>query len=457
MGTLVRPPAIGRRAGSGSLIMLDPTQLSEEDTFRKLAWYTQRKPVFTGGNKVTLLKGGQSLFPALCEGIDAAKRSVWMAFYMVSSTGQGGTVLQALMRAAQRGVTVYLVADGFGSYNAPATLWQELEAAGVKVTLYRPMHTLWTWLDPRQLRRMHMKLCVIDEQQAFVGGINLIDDLFDLHHGWTEAPRLDYAVQVHGPVATPVLHTIKAMWTRAKFGKDWRDELGHWLLDRHKVKRLKHWVQQARMRLTPREQGQLAHATTLREPMRSAFVMRDNLRQRKTIEQASLHAIRQARQRIDIVTPYFYPRRAIRLALRTAASRGVKVRLLLQGKIDYPIAGLAARVLYGELRQYGVQIFEYQPAFLHAKVLCVDDEWATVGSSNLDPLSLVLNLEANLIVKDRQFVRDLSASLEADFALSHKVQDEVQGSSPLIKRFRRGLVRWVAKTYLRLAGVTGRY
>jgi cardiolipin synthase len=336
-------------------------------------------------------------------------------------------------------------------------VWQELEDAGVKVTLYRPMHRLWTWLDPRQLRRMHMKLCVVDEHQAFVGGINLIDDLFDLHHGWTEAPRLDYAVQVHGPVATPVLHTIKAMWTRAKFGKDWRDDLGHWLQDRHKVKRLKHWVQQARMRLTPREQGQLAHATTLTEPMRSAFVMRDNLRQRKTIEQASLHAIRQARQRIDIVTPYFYPRRVIRLALRTAASRGVKVRLLLQGKIDFPIAGLAARVLYGELRQYGVQIYEYQPAFLHAKVLCVDDEWATVGSSNLDPLSLVLNLEANLIVKDRQFVRDLSSALDADFALALKVQDEAQGSSPLIKRLRRGLVRWGAKAYLRLAGVTGRY
>jgi cardiolipin synthase len=109
------------------------------------------------------------------------------------------------------------------------------------------------------------------------------------------------------------------------------------------------------------------------------------------------------------------------------------------------------------LRQYGVQIFEYQPAFLHAKVLCVDDEWATVGSSNLDPLSLVLNLEANLIVKDRQFVRDLSASLEADFAQARQVQDEAQGSSPFLKRFRRGLVRWVAKTYLRLAGVTGRY
>jgi cardiolipin synthase len=376
---------------------------------------------------------------------------------MVSASGQSNTVMQALKNAARRGVTVYFVADGFGSHNAPDALWQDLEAAGVKVTLYRPMHRLWTWLDPRQLRRMHMKLCVVDEHEAFVGGINLIDDRYDLTHGWTDAPRLDYAVQVKGPVATPVLHTIKAMWTRAKFGEDWRDDLGHWLQDSHKVKRLKHWVQQARLRLTPREQGQLAHGVAQRDPMRCAFVMRDNLRQRKTIEQASLHAIRQARQRIDIVTPYFYPRRAIRLALRTAASRGVKVRLLLQGKLDFPIAGLAARALYGELRQYGVQIYEYQPAFLHAKVLCVDDEWATVGSSNLDPLSLVLNLEANLIVRDRQFVRDLSASLALDFALGQQVEGMEHIASPRWTRFRRWLVRWLAKTYLRVAGVTGRY
>jgi cardiolipin synthase len=437
--------------------MSDPLQHSDEDTFRKLAWYAQRKPVYTGGNQVALLRGGQSLFPALCTAIDAARKSVWVAFYMVSATGQSNMVLEALRNAARRGVTVYFVADGFGSHNAPVALWQGLEAAGVKLTLYRPMHRLWTWLDPRQLRRMHMKLCVVDEHEAFVGGINLIDDHFDLTHGWTDAPRLDYAVHVKGPVATPVLHTIKAMWTRAKFGRDWRDDLGHWLQDRHKVKRLKHWVQQARMRLTPREQDQLAHGAAQRDPMRSAFVMRDNLRQRKTIEQASLHAIRQARQRIDIVTPYFYPRRAIRLALRTAASRGVKVRLLLQGKVDFPIAGLAARVLYGELRQYGVQIYEYQPAFLHAKVLCVDDEWATVGSSNLDPASLVLNLEANLIVRDRQFVRDLSASLALDFALGRQVEGMEHIASPRWTRFRRGLVRWLAKTYLRVAGVTGRY
>lgn len=437
--------------------MPDHASSAAEDTFDKLAWYAQRKPVFTGGNEVTLLRGGITLFPALSQCIDQAQRTVWMAVYMVSPLGQSGAVLQAMMRAARRGVGVNLVVDGFGSRDAPTSLWRDLESAGVHLTIYRPMHRFWGLLDASQWRRMHVKLCVVDEQRAFIGGINLIDDRFDLGHGWADQPRLDYAVQVQGPVVMPVLHTIKAFWTRAQFGRDWRDDLTQLVQGTHRVRRMRQWVQQARLRLSPTEQNRLASAAALRAAMRCAFVLRDNLRQRRTIEQTAMQAIQQARQRIDIVTPYFYPKRAIRLALRTAAGRGVKVRLLLQGKLDYRLAGFAARVLYAELQNHGVHIYEYQPAFLHAKVLCVDDEWATVGSSNLDPLSLVLNVEANLIVRDRSFVRTLSTSLHADFA--HSLEVPRPGLTPLTwgARMRRVMVRWMAKAYLRLAGVTGRY
>ena len=139
--------------------------------------------------------------------------------------------------------------------------------------------------------------------------------------------------------------------------------------------------------------------------MNLAFVVRDNLRQRRSIERVYMEAIQHARHRIDLVTPYFYPDRHFRYALANAAERGVKVRLLLQGKIDYRIAGVAARVLYDELLAKGVQIFEYTPAYLHAKMAVVDDEWATLGSSNIDPLSLLLNLEANVVVCDAPFAR----------------------------------------------------
>ena len=426
-----------------------------------LAWYTQRRPVFTGGNEVRLLKGGQALFPAMAQRIEASRDSVWLAMYMVSPLGQSGAVLQALMQAARRGVAVHIVVDGIGSRDAPAALWEALTEAGVKVAIYRPVKGLWAIFDAGQWRRMHLKLCVVDGDCGFVGGINLIDDHYDLHHGWLEQPRLDYALQAQGPVATPMLHAVKALWTRAQFGRDWRDDLAQWAQGPHRLQHLQRFrtlVRQARLRLSPKEQADIAEAVHVRQAMRSAFVMRDNLRQRRTIEHASLQAMLQARQRIDIVTPYFYPHRAIRQALRSAASRGVTVRLLLQGKLDYRIAGIAAQVLYAELQRDGVRIFEYHAAFLHAKVLCVDDGWATVGSSNLDPISLVLNLEGNLIVKDRGFVKTLSASLDQDFALSREVPSPPDGQMPgWVARARRGFVAWVAKAYLRLAGVTGRY
>ena len=164
----------------------------------------------------------------------------------------------------------------------------------------------------------------------------------------------------------------------------------------------------------------------------------------------------QARERIDLVSPYFYPGRAFRHVLREAAQRGVRVRLLLQGKLDYRFAGLAATVLYDELLARGVQIYEYTPAFLHAKVALVDDDWATVGSSNIDPLSLLLNLEANVVVRDAAFTAALSAAFEQAIAVSRQVT-----APPLargwLSTFRRGLVAWAAHWYLRLAGITDRY
>jgi cardiolipin synthase len=304
---------------------------------------------------------------------------------------------------------------------------------------------------------MHMKLCVVDETLGFVGGINLIDDLYDQQHGWADTPRLDYAVALTGPAVSPVLHTSKAMWTRAQFGRDWRDELMQLAQEPGRMQRLRALWLQARLRLHPSEQARLADAAALSAPMRCAFVLRDNLRQRRTIEQATLQAIHRARERIDLVTPYFYPRKAMRRALGQAASRGVKVRLLLQGKADFRIAAMAAQALYAELQLDGVQIHEYQAAYLHAKVMRVDDEWATVGSSNLDPLSLVLNLEANVIVRDRGFVKSLGQALETDFAQSRHVVPHEPASDGVVARLRRRFVAMVAQAYLRLAGATGRY
>jgi cardiolipin synthase len=187
-----------------------------------------------------------------------------------------------------------------------------------------------------------------------------------------------------------------------------------------------------------------------------AFVVRDNLARRRAIERRYIEAVRAARSSVDIACPYFYPRRAFRRSLLAAARRGVRVRLLMQGKVDYRLAALAARVLYDELLSQGVRIFEYTPAFLHAKVAVVDAGWATVGSSNIDPLSLLLNLEANAVIQDEQFASLLRQRLD------QAIEASVEVKAPPLRegwrrRLSRGFVAWLANVYLRVAGITGRY
>src|SRR5690606_7318468 len=186
VGAHVRPPAVGGRTESQPDPMTPrPTKEYGRPSLHDLDWYGRRKPVFSGHNELTLLKRGSEQFAAMVEQIDQARHSVWMATYLVSPLGESGKVLEALMRAARRGVAVHFTVDGVGSRTAPASLWSEMRSAGVRLVIYRPLHGLLSWLDTSLWRRMHMKLCVVDESCGFVGGINLIDDRYDIHHGWS--------------------------------------------------------------------------------------------------------------------------------------------------------------------------------------------------------------------------------------------------------------------------------
>ena len=416
-------------------------------------WRDLPRPVFSGGNQVQLLRGGDRLFPAMVRAIDQARHEVWLATYIFHDDPGADTVAQALIAAARRGVQVRVVLDGFGCMAAMPRLTQLLVPAGIQLTIFRPLQRWWNWLQPGQLRRLHQKLCVVDGKLGFVGGINLLDDRVDINHGPTDEPRLDFAVQLRGPAVAPVEQTIRALWTRAKLGRDFKEEVASIARTAQPLARVKQLIRRLRM---PR--GRDLHISSgALQPMQAAFVLRDNFRQRRTIERSYIDAIRGARTRVDLMSAYFYPGREFRRALRHAAKRGVTVRLLLQGKLDYRLAGLAARALYDEMLGRGVQIFEYTPAYLHAKVGLVDDNWATVGSSNIDPLSLLLNLEANVVVRDAGFSAELSAEFDAAVAAS-TVIDPTQLYRPgVLGAVRRGFVAWCAHVYLRLAGATGRY
>jgi cardiolipin synthase A/B len=411
-------------------------------------WSRVPAPRFVGGNQVELLQGGDALFPSMCQAIDAAEHEVWLATYIFHDDPAAHAVADALVRAAARGVAVHLVVDGFGSIKTLEAVRARFAGTAVQLEVFRPLDRWYAWLQPGQLRRLHQKLCVCDTEVAFVGGINLIDDRHDMNHGWTDAPRLDFAVRVAGPLVQAVHATARVMRARAHLSRQWREEV-------RAVARSARPVREAMALLRQlRAQPRLALPEP-QSPMSAAFLVRDNLRQRRIIERSYVEAIRRAQRRVDIAVPYFYPGHGFRRALRRAAKRGVQVRLLLQGKIDYRIAAMAAHALYEEMRATGIRIYEYTPAFLHAKVALVDDDWATVGSSNIDPLSLLLNLEANVVVRDRDFAAALAQRFEEAFAVSAEVDSpQREGLRGWAKRV---LVAGVANLYLRVAGITGRY
>lgn len=426
-------------------------------TLRLRRW--ARRPEYLPGHEVRLLQGAAELFPAMLVAISQAKANVWLACYLVHLEGAAADVLDALAAAAQRGVRVRMVVDGFGSHESLQALSERLLPAGVELVVFRPLLRWWHWLQPRQLRRLHQKLCVIDNRLAFVGGINLIDDWIDLSHGRLKAPRLDFAVALNGPVAKHVARTVAAIWHRADIGESWREQMVAWVRSRRRWHHLRQLFR--RVRLPPGAQAVVASSHELRSlpalvappGVTLALAVRDNIRRRSSIELALIQAIDWADKRVDVVTPYFYPGRRLRQSLKRAAARGVRVRLLLQGQLDYQLAGLAAWVLYEELQTAGVEIHEYRAAFLHAKVAQVDGVWATVGSSNLDPLSILLNLEANVLVRDAGFALQLEARLEQALQGAEQVKTAPFSSGVMASAWR-ALVALAARTYIRIAGLS---
>ena len=354
---------------------------------------------FEDGNRVELLCCGAEFFPALIAAIDAARTEVYLETYIYHDDATGQRVTAALAKAARRGVTVRLSVDGFGSANLADAIRAPLEAAGVEIVVFRPERAWWHtglgFLSRARLRRLHRKLAMVDRRFAFVGGINILDDLVDPAHGAHEAPRFDFAVQVSGPVVGPIAAFMLNQWLRLDWKRiatesgEFRNALDTWWTRRE-------WA-------TPDPGG---------ARIKAAFVTRDNMRNRRRIERAYLAAIALARHEVLLCNAYYFPGRRFRRALLAAAKRGVRVRLLLQGRPEYPIQHYASQALYAELLGAGIEIHEYTKSFLHAKVGVVDQAWATVGSSNIDPFSLLLAREANLVIRDRDFAMQLRAKLE---------------------------------------------
>ncbi len=359
-------------------------------------------PVLRSGHRVQLLQGGQELFPAMVLAIDRSVREVRMETYIFYVDAAGEQVAAALVRAAQRGVAVYLVMDGVGTPELPAEWRSRFDAAGVQWRIFLPLGRLGL-LIPSRWRRLHRKLCVVDGHVAFCGGINVLDDWYDPNHGTLFAPRLDFAVRVTGPLVRAVHEVTVQFWWRLQAGSKAReiDLPAAW----------HHLEEAVKLALQAEDVAAEDRPAARGGGTRAALLLRDNLRHRSRIERAYRKAIGEAREEIIIANAYFLPGRKLRQALIHAAQRGVRVRLLLQGRYEYFMQFHAVRMVYGVLLGAGMEIHEYSPSFLHAKVAVIDGHWTTIGSSNLDPLSLLLAREANVVVADVRFAQDLRERL----------------------------------------------
>ena len=382
----------------------------------------RRRPL--DGNEVTLLQSGAEFFPSLIAAIDAAGREVWLETYIFAGDETGLRVAGALVRAAERGVAVRVLIDGYGTGELPAGVSRRLADAGVQVQVYKPMRR-WFSLDRERLRRLHRKQACVDARVAFVGGLNIVDDLWDPNHGALEHPRLDYAVRLRGPVVASVQASMRWLW--------WRVSVAAAPLRIGGVAR-------------PREDADTSPVRPGSRGTRAMLVLRDNLVNRRAIERAYLKAIGNARREVLIATAYFFPGRRFRRALREAAARGVRVRLLLQGRVEYRLPHLAAQAMYDGLLHAGVEIVEYHRSFLHAKVAVIDD-WSTVGSSNIDPFSLLLAREANVVVFDAGFAATLRARLLASMAEGGR---PVRHDEHALRPWTSRLQGWLATQLLRL-------
>ncbi len=389
----------------------------------------RRSSRWVPGNRFELLENGEAFFPRVFEAIAAAKREVLLETFILFDDKIGKGLHAALLQAARNGAEVHVLVDGFGSPDLSESFIGELVGAGVRFRIFDPGGVRIFGQRMNMLRRMHRKIVVVDGETGFIGGINYSAD-----HVADFGPeaKQDYSVEVHGPIVAQMRAFARSVIDKGerKEGRsanpkatasaepetDAETEAGM-----ARAGKAPTAMAAGRPAGSPRAAAERrrwpfgARAAVEQHPVAgdadAIFVTRDNHAHTNDIERHYRVALRAARERVVIANAYFFPGYRFIREMRRAARRGVDVRLILQGQPDMPIVRVAASMLYDHLIRGGVRIYEYCDRPLHGKVALVDDAWSTVGSSNLDPLSLSLNLEANVVIRDRDFNATLHGRL----------------------------------------------
>jgi cardiolipin synthase A/B len=317
-----------------------------------------------------------------------ANETIDVEQYIFEDDELGRRFAAVLMTKARAGLRVRVLCDTIGSNTLfVSSLSDEMRAAGVQLQFFNPIEAWWLHKSTQWFLRDHRKILIIDRTEAYTGGVGIskiMEDWRDTH------------VMVTGSVVHHFEIAFERMWDRTA-----------------QRKRL------VRVPTPPVLTGTMALFTNA------------PYRHQRFIYYQMLDALRRAENYVYLSTPYFVPDRKLFRALRRAVKRGVDVRLLLPRHADSPFVDLASRSYYWLALRNGVKLYRYTPSFMHAKTMVVDDEWATVGSSNLDNLSLLLNYEANLICIEKDFVKTLRKHFEADLKEAEQLTSDGWHSRPL--------------------------
>lgn len=360
---------------------------------------TSKRYPLREGNQLELLVNGTEFVPRMLAAIDEAQEIIYLEMYLFESGQLATQYIQALLRAVQRGVRVYLVLDDFGTRGLLETDRQQLSQSGIEIQFYNIVRWYPFSRWKKNIVRDHRKFLLIDNSCGFTGGAG-ITDVFIEHAGtpaWRETMLL-----IRGPVLADCQRLFERQWR-------W---LGGKALDEAK-------------RPPPPPAGELPVQLVVSRGFSGGAIYRG-------IKQA----IRRTQRRLWLSTPYFIPSRRIRRALQRAARRGVDVRLLLPGQSDHPAVQLASQRHYTGLLRAGVKIYEYRPGVLHSKVLLCDD-WVSIGSSNYDRFTMRWNIEANLIIPSAEFAHRVSQQFEVDFNHSEVIRLESWQQRKLWLRLRQ--------------------
>lgn len=337
-------------------------------------------------DRIELVHSGTDYFERLQQIILNAKSEIHIQTYIFANDGTGSKIIEALKIAASRKVNIFIIVDGYGSYNFSAEVVSEMKRQGIAVRFFSPIFSSNGFYIGR---RLHHKIVVADKKIVLIGGINIADK----YHGSSlQEPWLDYAVQIeHAGVASSIAQLCTDLYFKNRVGK-------------------------------------IESMFSFAEKTEVHILQNDWLKGKNEIAKDYIKTIRNTREELIIVGGYFLPGRRLLKAIKKASMQGVKVKLILAGIFDVPLMGLATRYLCSLLLKYNIEIYQWHKSVLHGKAAIADREWTTVGSFNLNHLSSYGSIEMNARIHSSEFSKKFALHLDEVISKCEKVTQKKENA-----------------------------